>query len=113
MTGAGNLLAGVRPDASAERFEELLALPGVRIERIVSYGQASPPDFWYDQPQGEWVLLVDGGAGLQFEDEAAPRSLQPGDYVWIAPHRRHRVIWTAPGRATIWLAIHVAAPTEV
>jgi cupin 2 domain-containing protein len=109
MKAAGNLFADAAPDPAAERFEDLLTQPGVRIERIVSSGQASPPDFWYDQPQGEWVLLLDGDAGLQFDDEAAPRRLVPGDFVWIAPHRRHRVSWTAPGRATVWLAVHIDA----
>ena len=61
------------PDASAaEQFIELLSRPGLRIERIVSSGQASPPGFWYDQPQAEWVLLLQGEAQLAFEDEPAP-----------------------------------------
>ena len=90
-----------------ELLTPLLEVPGVRIERIVSTGQASPPGFWYDQPQGEWVLVVEGAAELRFEDEAAPRALGRGDHVFIAPHRRHRVTWTDPGRPTIWLAVHV------
>lgn len=110
---AGNIHADLRPDPAAERFEDLLSLPGVRIERIVSMGQAGPPGFWYDQPQGEWVLLLDGAATLQFADEALPHRLQPGDYVWIAPHRRHRVEATAPDRATVWLAVHLDAPAAV
>jgi cupin 2 domain-containing protein len=110
VSNDGNIFLYLLADATTERFDELLALPGVRIERIVSLGHASPPGFWYDQPQGEWVLLLKGDAGLQFEDEAAPRRLQPGDYVWIAPHRRHRVAWTAADRTTIWLAIHTDGP---
>jgi len=90
----GNLLADLAPDASAEVVTPLLSLPGLRIERIVSLGQASPPGFWYDQPQGEWVLLWSGAAGLRFEDEGEDRVLGAGDYLWIAPHRRHRVSWT-------------------
>ncbi|TXL71131.1 cupin domain-containing protein [Vineibacter terrae] len=109
MSGAGNILADLAPDPAAERFEVLLSRPGVRVERIVSCGQASPPGFWYDQPQGEWVLLLRGAAGLQLEDEPAPRRLEPGDYLWIEPHRRHRVAWTQAGAATLWLAIHVEA----
>ncbi|HKU99634.1 MAG TPA: cupin domain-containing protein [Vineibacter sp.] len=107
MIDAGNILTDLRPDRADERFEDLLSLPGVRIERIVSLGQASPPDFWYDQSQGEWVLVLDGAALLRFADEDSPRRLQPGDYVWIAPHRRHRVEWTVPDRATVWLAVHI------
>jgi len=90
--------------AQAEQFVELLSRPGLRIERIVSTGQASPPGFWYDQPQGEWVLLLQGEASLAFEDEPAPRRLQAGDFVDIAPHRRHRVESTAT--PTVWLAVH-------
>jgi cupin 2 domain-containing protein len=88
----------------------LLAQPGLRIERIVSTGQACPPGFWYDQPQGEWVLLIQGEAGLRFADEAQARHLKAGDYVDIAPHRRHRVDWTRPDEDTIWLAVHCGSP---
>ena len=86
--------------------EELLSRDGVRIERIVSLGQASPPGFWYDQAQGEWVLLLSGAALLRFADEAEPRRLRPGDILDIAPNRRHRVEWTDPAQPTVWLAVH-------
>lgn len=104
---AGNLLAGL-PVAkeAAERVETLLARPGLRIERIVSTGQASPPGFWYDQAEGEWVLLVSGAALLRFEDETQARSLRAGDWLYIAPQRRHRVDWTDPAMPTVWLAVH-------
>ena len=94
------------PDAlCAERAELLLTRPGLRIERIVSQGQASPPGFWYDQEEGEWVLLLAGAARLRFADEADARLLVPGDWLEIAPHRRHRVDWTDPTAPTIWLAV--------
>jgi cupin 2 domain-containing protein len=96
----------VPPDAgSAERFEALLSRPGLRIERIVSQGHASPAGFWYDQADGEWVLVLAGAARLRFEDETDAHLLGPGDWVDIAPHRRHRVDWTDPTVATIWLAV--------
>ena len=100
-----NLLRDL-PDASAAEITEALASrPGLRIERIASHGQASPPGFWYDQDETEWVLLLAGAALLRFEDESEPRRLGPGDWVEIAAHRRHRVEWTDPDRAAIWLAI--------
>ena len=104
---AGNLFADLpaTPEA-AERIETLLARPGLRIERIVSTGQASPPGFWYDQSEAEWVLLVSGDARLRFEDEAGARHLRPGDWLHIAPHRRHRVESTAADTPTVWLALH-------
>ena len=105
-----NLFAGLpRSTLENEQFLELLSRPGLRIERIVSTGQSSPADFWYDQPDGEWVLLVQGEAWLAFADEPTARRLRPGDFVDIAPHRRHRVDWTQAEPATVWLAIHYTA----
>ena len=99
------------PDARAgEVIDQLLAAPGLRIERIVSHGQASPPDFWYDQAEAEWVLLLHGAARLRFADEPEARALGPGDHLHIAPHRRHRVEWTDPDRPTVWLAAFYRAP---
>src|ERR671939_671467 len=73
---AGNLFTGVGSPAAEEEITELLRTPGLRIERIVSTGQASPPGFWYDQAWSEWVLLLSGTAGLRFEDEQSPRELK-------------------------------------
>jgi len=76
---SGNLFGDVARAASAEEFRELLCRPGIKIERIVSTGQCSPPGFWYDEPQAEWVILLRGEARLRFEDEAEIRTLRPGD----------------------------------
>lgn len=103
----GNLLATLDAFAGpGEHSDELLSRSGFRVERIVSTGQASPPGFWYDQDVAEWVLLLSGAAELQFEDEAAPRRMAPGDWINIAAHRRHRVNWTEPSQPSVWLAIH-------
>jgi len=94
------------PDArAAEYVAALFTRPGLRLERIVSLGQASPPGFWYDQPEGEWVLLLAGAARLRFADETEVRLVGPGDWLDIAPHRRHRVDWTDPESPTLWLAV--------
>lgn len=104
---SGNLFARVgNADSPTEQFEELLSRSGFRVERIVSRGQASPPGFWYDQDVGEWVVLLSGAAELQFENEATPHKLMPGDWVNIEAHCRHRVNWTDPSQPTVWLAIH-------
>ena len=105
----GNLFNAFPSDHAQEEVRDLLTLPGTRIERIVSNGQASPPGFWYDQPQTEWVLLVEGQAWLRFEDEPQPRHLRAGDWLTIAPHRRHRVEATDLAGPTIWLAVHIEA----
>ena len=73
----GNLFAGTASDIDTEHTTELLATTGLRLERIVSTGQASPPGFWYDQDWDEWVVLLAGSAGLQIEHELAVRALEP------------------------------------
>jgi cupin 2 domain-containing protein len=102
----GNLFALLPEGRSAEQTIDLLAGENLRIERIVSTGQASPPGFWYDQDRAEWVLVLAGSAGLLLEGEAEPRVLGPGDYLLIPAHRRHRVEWTDAERPTVWLAVH-------
>ena len=103
-----NLFADLTTSSPGESFTELLTCPGLKIERIVSTGQTSPPDFWYDQPHGEWVAVLAGAARLRFENKATLLHLQAGDFVHIPPHRRHRIEWTDTSQATIWLAIHYA-----
>jgi cupin 2 domain-containing protein len=104
---AGNLFADIPTAATAESFEQLLSGGGFKLERIVSTGQATPPGQWYDQERHEWVVLLSGSAAITFEDEAgAPLTLQPGDYLNIPAHRRHRVEWIDPNQPTVWLALH-------
>jgi cupin 2 domain-containing protein len=94
----------VKPDA--EILTQLLSAPNLRIERIVSTGQATPVGHWCDQDWAEWVLVLQGSAALKFEGQAAPVLLAAGDYLHIPPHTRHRVEWTDAARPTIWLAVH-------
>jgi len=89
--------------------EELVSIPAqnshVRIERIVSSGHASPEGFWYDQPQHEWVILLQGSAELLFAGEAKPRQMVPGSYLLIPAHQKHRVASTSQTENTVWLAV--------
>lgn len=105
----GNLLAGLPPPLAEEQIERLVDGPAVRIERIVSTGQASPPGFWYDQPEDEFVVLLSGAARLRFEADDLPLDLKPGDWVEIPAHARHRVEWTQADPPTVWLAVHRSA----
>lgn len=102
----GNIFAGIPAFLPEEQFTALLSTPNGRIERIVSRGHRSPPGFWYDQPDAEWVLLLSGAAAIAFEGEAAPRQLSPGDHVHIPAHVRHRIEWTDDAQPTVWLAVH-------
>ncbi len=88
-------------------METLLRGDGIRMERIVSHGHASPDGFWYDQNEAEWVLVMQGRARLTIEGEAEDRELGPGDSLFLPAQCRHRVSWTEPGKPTVWLAIFV------
>ncbi|CAE6952256.1 cupin domain-containing protein [Vibrio alginolyticus] len=99
-----NLFANLPDDITEETFEDLLCHETLRIERIVSHGQTSPAEGWYDQTEHEWVLVLKGAAELTFENGAVKR-LEAGDHINIPAHTKHKVSWTDPGQATIWLAL--------
>ena len=102
-----NLLAGLPAQALAgEQVTPLVVRPGVRIERIVSTGQATPQGEWYDQEAEEWVMLVAGRARVHIDGEASDRTLAPGDFLLLPAHCRHRVTWTQADPPTVWLAVH-------
>jgi cupin 2 domain-containing protein len=101
----GNLYEGIPSELPKEIAETLMISKGIRIERIVSKGHCSEPDFWYDQQDDEWVLLVKGEAGLRFEQGSRMVHLTEGMYISISAHERHRVEWTMEGEETIWLAV--------
>ena len=102
-----------RPESlDQEWIETLWQTPSFRLERIVSAGHSTPPGQWYDQDSDEWVVLLRGSAGLLFEGEAQARVLQPGDYMLIPAHRRHRVEWTAAEEETVWLALFHTLPGD-
>jgi cupin 2 domain-containing protein len=101
-----NIFSGIPSKISEEMFTTLRQTKGVRIERIVSEGQRSPEEFWYDQDEDEWVVVLEGRAAVEFEGEPEPVELERGAYLNIPAHRRHRVAWTSPNEKTVWLAIH-------
>ncbi len=90
---------------SEEEVHTLLSDGSLRIERIVSRGHSSPPGFWYDQDEDEWVMLLSGAARLRLRDPDEEVALAPGDHLWLPAHRPHRVEWTDPERETVWLAV--------
>lgn len=99
-----NIFAGAPVSPGQERFLTLFENAAVKIERIVSQSHKSPPGFWYDQPQDEWVIVLRGHAVLEFEGGELIEMKQ-GDHLAIARHVKHRVSQTGP--ETIWLAVHI------
>ena len=92
-------------DFSTEVFEMLLQNDKVRIERIVSTGQAAPEGEWQDSEQNEWVILLQGESELIFADGEIIK-ITKGKYFYIPAHRKHRVTYTSSNPQCIWLAFH-------
>jgi len=93
-------------DFKDETFETLLESKNLKIERIVSDAHVSPKDFWYDQEEDEWVIVLQGGAVVGFDNKESA-NLGVGDYLHIKTHQKHRVEWTSEKEKTVWLAIHI------
>ncbi|EMI41403.1 cupin domain-containing protein [Rhodopirellula sp. SWK7] len=103
----GNLLAPPTVTGSEEVVQTIDQSSHTRIERIISNGQCSPPGFWYDQDEHEWVTVISGQAMIRFDDHGDESTihLKPGDHLMIEAHRRHRVEWTDTEEPTIWIAV--------
>jgi cupin 2 domain-containing protein len=100
-----NLFEEIPVHLPEELLQTLLRTHAIRIERIVSRGHTTPTGQWYDQPQSEFVLLLQGAARLAFDD-GAEVAMGPGDWLEIPAHRKHRVAWTEPEQDSVWLAVH-------
>lgn len=96
-----NLFWDAAPPPEGERFEALLQVGPVTIERIVSSDRPEPT--LYEQAQDEWVVLLRGAATLEIAGEE--RCLGEGDSVFLPARTPHRVLRTSAG--ALWLAVHV------
>lgn len=103
-----NLFCAKDDNGNGEQLFSLLSIPGaLRLEKIVSYGQATAKGQWYDQHEAEWVMLAQGTAQLRF-DPGGLIDLQAGDFLTIPIHLKHRV--EACSDDAVWLALHFATP---
>ena len=99
-----NIFSDIPRDVPTELFEDIIKTEKLRVERIVSKGQASPENFWYDQDENEWVIVLSGYGVIEFKTSDTV-TLKPGDYLNIKAHEQHRVQATAADETTVWLAI--------
>jgi cupin 2 domain-containing protein len=106
---SGNIFSSLPREAAEEIFSCLLEHKGLRIERIISQGQLTPPGEWLVQEGLEWVMVLTGAAKLLLSGEKSARLLRQGDYMLIPSGRRHRVTWTDKKKKTVWLAVHYQA----
>ncbi len=100
----GNIYDEIEMPDVGESFQTLFDGGGLRIERIVSSEYPDPKV--YDQPQDEWVMLLQGHAELQIGSQRVV--LARGDWVMIPARTRHRVVATRPEPNCLWLALHLS-----
>ena len=104
MNNAQNIYESLHQNVPVEYFELLLSQKNVRIERIISHGHCTPAGQWYDQSENEWVMVLQGGGVIEYEN-AEQITLKTGDFVYLPAHSKHRVVSTLEHEHTVWLAI--------
>lgn len=102
-----NIFENIKVNKDKEQFNDIINTKDVRIERIVSNGQTSEQDFWYDQNENEFVVVLKGRAILQIKqnNEIKEYVLNQGDYLNINANIKHRVKYTSLDEPTVWLAV--------
>jgi cupin 2 domain-containing protein len=92
------------PNPRQELIEILYQNDHIRVERIISNCCPSPNNFWYDQETDEWVMILEGEAGLSVDGEKNIVELHTGESIFLPAHKKHRVEWTS--ERTVWLTVH-------
>ncbi len=101
-----NIFSDIPDNLPDEVFQTIVETGSFRVERIISDGQLTPENEWYDEDENEWFILLKGGARLLLQGESEPRVLKPGDYLNLPAHAKHRITWTDTQEKTVWLALH-------
>ncbi len=104
MNEVFNLLSNIPFSSKEEIFETINENENIRIERILSYGQETPSDYWYNQDEDEFIIIIKGEATLIYEDNRS-FNLKKNDTLYIKAHQKHKVTYTS--NPTIWLAIFI------
>lgn len=99
-----NIFNDIPAEFANEIFEDILITDKLRIERIVSKGQTSSENGWYDQSENEWLVILSGYGVIEYIN-GVKVTLKQGDYLNIKAHEKHRVIETSSDEVTVWLAI--------
>ena len=104
MENVINFLDNIPPQSKDELFETILTNGNIKVERIVSYGQTTPEDFWYDQDEDELAVILKGSAKIKYDDGKID-NLKVGSSLFIKAHKKHQVVYTE--NPTVWLALFI------
>ena len=55
-----NFFADLPAGVDGETFITLFENGAAKVERVISHSHQSPPGFWYDQADDEWVIVLSG-----------------------------------------------------
>ncbi len=102
---SNNIFKNIPDKLHEELFDDIVSNDGIKIQRIVSQGDTTPTDEWYDQESDEWVIVLQGKATISFKNEDDIH-LVLGEHINIPAHKKHRVSWTSEDEQTIWIAVH-------
>jgi len=103
----GNIHSKIPSAKDREIFQTLAQNKKLKIERIVSQGQATEEGKWLKESHAEWAIILKGAAKLRFRKDNRLIKLKTGDYIFIPKNTPHRIEWTPPREKTIWLAVHL------
>ena len=98
-----NIFEQIIVNKNEEKFFEVFKNETIKVEKIVSNGQKSPENFWYEQEKSEFILLLEGFAILEFENRVV--ELKKGDCLNIEAYQKHKVKFTSLDEPTIWFAV--------
>ncbi len=102
-----NIFDNIPIDKKNEIFFEILHSKNVKIEKIVSNGQKTPKNFWYNQDKNEFVIILEGFSKLEIKEDGIIKEIElnKGDYIDIKANVEHRVSYTCEENPTIWLVV--------
>ena len=95
----GRLRSPDTAPTNGEQLTHLADLEGAVVDQILSGRLDGAVD--YRQDEDEWVVVLNGRAILDVEDERL--HLGPGDWVMLPARTLHRLVETDPG--TSWLTV--------
>ena len=98
-----NIFTQIIVDKKEERFFEIFKNEIIKVEKIVSNGQKSPKNFWYEQEKSEFILLLEGFAVLEFENREV--ELIKGGCLNIIAMEYLRVKFTSLDEPSVWFAV--------
>ncbi len=100
-----NLLSCSFPPSGEERRYLIQRALNWRLELIVSCALSNDENFWNQQPEDEWILLLRGSASMMLKSPDEVIDLSVGSHLHLIPNRPHRLLRTDSAPGTAWLAL--------